>query len=91
MIDRQDAAWKKAAAAFKKAKLAAAPAVADLEKARANIIALAGENSAQGFGVVATMQRRAGAVRYADVPALRDVDLSPYRKPDTFCFVVGLA
>ena len=89
-IERKDAAWKKAATAFEKAKLAAAPVVADLDKARARIIELAGEESAIGFGVLANRKRRAGAVNYADIPELQDVDLGQYRKPDLFYFEVGL-
>jgi hypothetical protein len=89
-IERKDAAWKKAATAFEKAKLAAAPVVAELDKARAKIIELAGEESAIGFGVLANRKRRAGSVNYADIPELQDVDLGQYRKPDLFYFEVGL-
>lgn len=90
MIQRKDAAWKKAAAAFEKAKLAAAPVVAILEEARAKIIALTGEESCQGFGVLANRSRRAGSINYADVPELQGVDLAPYRKPDVYYFTISL-
>lgn len=90
MIERKDPAWKRAAAAFQRAKLSAESVLVDLAKARARIVDLAGDQSAKGFGVLARRSRRAGSVNYADVPQLQGIDLSPYRKPDSYYFTVDV-
>lgn len=88
MIERSDAKWRAAAAAFLKTKQAADDAEAKAIAARAKLITLAGDQSTRGCGVIADRLRRSGAVDYTAVPELQDVNLNLYRKPDTFYFKV---
>lgn len=90
MIQRKDAAWKRAAREFADLTTQVVPLAANLKLARDKLIKLAGEESAQGCGVEAKRKRRVGSVKYADIPELQDLDLNPYRGKDTYYFEVGL-
>jgi hypothetical protein len=89
MKERKDAAFKRAAATWKKAKEAAGPAVKALEDAKAAVILLLGDEPAFGCGIVCLKKSRAGSVDYKQVPELRGVDLGPYRKADIEYFEIS--
>jgi hypothetical protein len=72
MIERKDAAWKRAAKAWLDAKVV-------LDAAKDKILALAKEESCYGAGVKHLRSFEAGRVAYAKVPELKGVDLTPYR------------
>ena len=72
MIERKDAAWKRAAKAWLDAK-------AVYDAAKEKIIALAKEESCYGAGVKHLRSLQAGKVAYAKVPELKGVDLDAYR------------
>lgn len=77
MKERRDSAWKKAALAWIEAKNA-------IDKAKAKIQQLAGEESCYGGAVKHLWNIKAGAVDYKAIPELRDVDLEEYRRPGHF-------
>lgn len=72
MIERKDAAWKRAAKAWLEAEEV-------FEDAKASVIALAKGESCYGAGVKHLRSLQAGKVAYAKVPELKGVDLTPYR------------
>ena len=72
MIERKDAAWKRAAKAWLDAKVV-------FDAAKDKILALAKEESCYGAGVKHLRTFQAGRVSYAEVPELKGVDLAPYR------------
>ena len=77
MIERKDAAWKRAAKAWLDAE-------AVFVAAKDKILALAKEESCYGAGVKHLRSLQAGKVAYAKVPELKGVDLTPYRGADFF-------
>lgn len=77
MIERKDAAWKRAAAKWLEAKAA-------MDTAKDKILALGGEESCYGAGVKFLRNLKAGNVEYAKIPELRGVDLDQYRRPSHF-------
>lgn len=76
---REDAAWKEAAGKYLAAKQQAEVAAAALDEARAALTALASHPSESGCGVSVTQFWKKGAIDYKKVPALRGLDLEPYR------------
>ena len=76
---REDAIWLQAASAYSAAKQAADAAAEALEQSRQGLIALARHAREQGAGVAVTRFWKSGNVSYKDVPALKGVDLTPYR------------
>ncbi|MGH8562719.1 MAG: hypothetical protein ACREXW_01010 [Gammaproteobacteria bacterium] len=86
MKERKDAAWKKAAADWLKAKKAFGPAEKALENAKTALVGLLGNESAFGFGVLATRKSRKGNVDYSAIPQLNDLNLDKFRKADTNYF-----
>lgn len=77
MIERKDAAWKRAASAWLDAKLL-------MDEAKAKIQSLAGKASCYGAGVKHLYNLKAGKVQYKQIPQLRGVDLEAYRQPGNF-------
>lgn len=81
--ERNDAEWQAAARAYVSAKLEADVCTAKMEEAKAALIGLSQAKKSHGAGVTVTKSFRKGAIDYAKVPQLKDVDLEPYRKKDT--------
>jgi len=77
MTERKDVAWRRAAAAWIEAKNT-------IDKAKAKIQQLAGEESCYGAGVKHLWNLKAGAIDYKQVPELQGVDLEPYRRAGHF-------
>jgi putative phage-type endonuclease len=78
-VQRHDAAWTAAAAAFANAKAAVDSADAALAQAREALVGLARHPKETGAGVSVTRFWKAGNVAYAKIPALKDIDLNQYR------------
>jgi hypothetical protein len=78
--ERTDAPWQRAAKAWLKAKAAYDDAVYKLAKARAKLLELAGDSSAQGGGVCVARYFKAGSIDYSKIEELRSVNLDAYRK-----------
>ncbi|MEI6760117.1 MAG: YqaJ viral recombinase family protein [Betaproteobacteria bacterium] len=78
-VQRHDAAWTAAAAAFANAKAAVDSADAVLAQAREALVGLARHPRETGAGVSVTRFWKAGNVAYAKIPALKDIDLNQYR------------
>jgi putative phage-type endonuclease len=78
-VQRHDAAWTAAAAAFANAKAAVDAADAVLAQAREALVGLARHPKETGAGVSVTRFWKAGNVAYAKIPALKDIDLNQYR------------
>lgn len=76
---RDDADWAAAAQEYMRAKRAAEASEEVLDRAREALVALAQHPREHGAGVTVTRFWRAGSVDYKKVPALRGVDLEPYR------------
>lgn len=89
-IERADAAWASAATRFRDATAMAARAKTDIEQARADLIRLAGEQSAKGLGVQVIKQNVKGRVDYARAVAdlAPDADLAPYIAESSVRFTV---
>lgn len=77
MKERRDTAWKKAATQW-------LDAASLMDKAKAKIRALAGEESCYGAGVKHLYNVKAGRIDYKEIPELRGVDLEEYRGPGHF-------
>lgn len=88
-LERSDAEWRKAAAAYREAKQAAEQAAAVEKAARDALIALA-PNGAKGCGVSLIRSERAGSVQYAK--ALQHyaptADLAPFAGKPTLVYSV---
>lgn len=82
-VKRTDDLWGDAAKVYAEAKKAADAANEALEQAKQALIDLAESDKDYGYGVTVTRSERKGAVDYAKVPQLKDVDLEPYRKKST--------
>ena len=78
--EREDAAWRAAAETYLRAKREADASEVALEGAKNALVALASHPSEAGCGVSVTQFWKKGAVDYKRVPALKDMDLEPYRK-----------
>jgi putative phage-type endonuclease len=78
-VCRDDAAWSVAARAYAEAKSAVESADAVLAQAKEALVALAQHPKEQGAGVSVTRFWKTGNVDYKKVPALKCVDLEPYR------------
>jgi putative phage-type endonuclease len=78
-VQRTDAAWVEAAKAYKFAKRLADEAATGLDAAREALTALAQHAREHGGGISVTRYWKSGPVNYKAVPALRGVDLTPYR------------
>lgn len=78
--DRDDETWLKAVANYRQAKRVVDEAELELEATRKVLTELATSDCETGGGLRVQKIVRKGAVDYAKVPELRDVDLEPYRK-----------
>jgi putative phage-type endonuclease len=76
---RDDPEWQCAAQAFVDAKRRAEAATAQMDAAKATLVALAGHPKETGAGVTVTRFWKQGSVDYKRVPALAGVDLDTYR------------
>lgn len=76
---RDDAEWQRAAQAFVDAKRRAETAAAQMDAAKATLVALARHPKETGAGVTVTRFWKQGSVDYKKVPALAGVDLDAYR------------
>ncbi|MBK9440817.1 MAG: YqaJ viral recombinase family protein [Comamonadaceae bacterium] len=79
VVQRDDAGWVAAAAAFTSAKLAADLADQAVATARDALVAPAKHPKEQGAGVSVTRYWKAGAVNYKAVPELKGVNLEKFR------------
>jgi putative phage-type endonuclease len=78
-LEREDGAWREAAARFVAAKERAEAAGNDLEAARSALVTLARHPSERGSRVCVTRYWRPGPIDYKKVPQLEGVDLESYR------------
>ena len=76
---REDPAWQQAAVRYLAAKHQAEVATAALDEAKAALIALVSHPSESGAGISVSQFWKRGAVDYKKVPALKGVNLEPYR------------
>lgn len=78
-VQRLDAQWSVAAKGFAEAKAVADQAAERLEAARQALLALVKHPKDCGAGVAVTRYWRQGNVDYKKIPALKGLDLSPWR------------
>lgn len=78
---REDGAWRQAATQYLAAKQQSEVCTANLEEAKAALIALASHPSESGYGVTVTHFWKRGAVDYRKIPQLKEIDLEQYRSP----------
>lgn len=78
---RDDQKWKEAATRYLEAKAQNEQAAAIPEEARAALLALTSHPIESGYGVSVAQYCKRGAIDYKKVPALRGLDLDPYRSP----------
>lgn len=78
--EREDDAWRTAAAAFLRARQDADHSAAAADEAKAVLVALTSHPSESGAGVSVAQFWKRGAVDYKRVPQLKNVDLEAYRK-----------
>jgi hypothetical protein len=83
-LERTDAEWQAAAAAYIAAKRAAEEAGAQLDAAKTALVDLTSHPSEAGCGVSVTRYWKAGTIDYKKVPELKEVDLEDYRSPGRF-------
>ena len=77
---RTDAEWLDAAQTYREAKADADSAAERFETARERLLALTA-TTASGGGVKVSQVEKKGSVDYKAIPALKGIDLEPYRKP----------
>jgi len=78
---RDDSAWQEAATRFLEAKAQSEESAAALDEAKAALVALTSHPSESGSGVSVTQYWKRGSVDYKNVPALKGMDLEPFRGP----------
>ncbi len=78
-VQRDDAAWAKAAQDYAQAKQAATASDEALDRAKAALVSLAAHPRECGAGVSVTRYWKVGSVDYKRVVELRGVDLEQYR------------
>ena len=78
-VQREDAAWAKAAQEYAQAKRVAQASDEALDRAKEALVALAEHPREQGAGVAVTRYWKAGNVDYKKVVELKGVDLETYR------------
>ena len=76
---REDAAWLVAAQQYLLAERASEASAEALERAREALARIAIHPKESGAGVTVTRFWRQGSVDYKKVPALRGLDVTPYR------------
>lgn len=77
---RTDDAWLEAAVRYREAKTAYDLAAEALDTAKAELLALT-DTDASGAGLKVSRIEKKGTVDYKAIPALKGLDLEPYRKP----------
>ena len=77
--ERDDPEWRSAAAQYLETKLFADQTQKALTDAKARLIALTSHTSETGGGVTVTKYWKSGTINYKAIPALKDLDLEPYR------------
>lgn len=87
--ERDDAEWRSAVEAWRRANIEAA-SYAELEKAARQKLLTLAPQGAKGCGVQVVKVERAGTIRYADAlkSMLPDVDLSPWRGKPSISYQV---
>lgn len=60
------------------------------EKVKARLLELSGHRNAKGCGVKISKYMQKGRVDYSAIPALKDLDLETFRKPEIECFKVSV-
>ena len=83
-LERSDEAWQSAAKAYLEAKRTAEAASAQLEAAKAALVALTSHPSETGCGVIVTRYWKAGTIDYKKIPELKEVDVEEYRGPGRY-------
>lgn len=78
---RDDEVWRDAAARYLAAKNQGEVCTANLDEAKAALVALTSHPSESGCGVSVSQFWKRGSVDYKRVPALKGVDLEAYRGP----------
>ena len=78
-VAREDAPWAAAAQEYLQAKRAAEASTEALERARDALAGIATHPKESGAGVTVTRFWKQGSVDYKKVPALRGLDVTPYR------------
>jgi hypothetical protein len=76
---RDDQEWGDAAEKYLAAKQQAEVSAVALDEAKAELVALTSHPSESGAGITVSQFFKRGAVDYKKVPALKGVDLEPYR------------
>lgn len=89
---RLDKDWEIAAYAYRSAKLALDEAKARFDDAKDALLALAGDSEESGFDVAVKWQKRKGVIDYhaALESVAPDLDVEPFRKPETVFPVIKI-
>jgi len=91
VVERQDDEWLLAAALYREHEARVVESEALLKAAREKLLSLAnGTPRVRGGGVLLTRYTTKGAVDYKKIPALKGLDLDPFRGPDKTAFRVSL-
>lgn len=85
---REDAEWADAVDEWKSAKFGVNIAEEIMDKARRRLIALAKDKSSKGCGIALQKLIKQGQIDYSKIEALKDVDLTPYRKEPFTTYVI---
>lgn len=79
-IERKDALWEQCAAQWQSTNLKLKELEELEETLRKQLIFLSGGSNAKGAGISLCQVQRKGAVDYAKIPQLKNIDLEQYRK-----------
>ena len=79
-IERSDALWEECSMKWKALTNSIKALEEDQEELRKQIIFLSGESNTKGAGISLCQVQRRGNVDYSRIPALKGMDLEPYRK-----------
>lgn len=90
--DVRDAEWTSCAEQLREALLSQRRIDSDVNNLKERLVGLSEGKGhrLEGAGVSVTFVRRRGAVDYSCIPSLRNIDLEPYRGPDTEYWSVKL-
>lgn len=83
-IQRDDQEWYEVSSKWKIITSTIKDLERQEEEVRKRLIELCGESSCLGYGVSVTRIQRKGSVDYSRIPELKGVDLSQYKKEDSF-------
>lgn len=79
-IEREDSLWEECATRWKKVTNSIKDLEKEEEELRKQLVFLSGESNTKGAGISLCQIQRRGTVDYAKIPALKGIDLEPYRK-----------